>query len=539
MSQIKLSQLMCSQKEIMQITEETKLKERIKKRQQRENILKAVRDREEFLRIDNREFIYCNQRDAGDECIQAYNDGAIAVCLIAQPGTGKTGTAQEVMIKMTTNPDYEKIIYTEDVITCTGMADNDWGTQFKANLLPDFRENVFHRPNLIKKENKKKLTSLKNGLIITDECHIASGSKMTIAKTLKECGILDVNVLELKNIKYLDVSATPDAVLNDYKKWGDKCRVIKIKPGPSYKGFEIMLKEGRIRDSPILENIHDYCEFLKILDDRYKNTTKKYFPFRILDPEKIHIFETLCKDYDWVCKNHNSSERIDEIDDLMKSPPIKHTIIFIKGFWRASKRMLMNHVGATYEQIPKNRNTSGTAQDLAARGCGNFEYSGDQTDVNLRPLHYCDKGAIEQYVEWFNKDCDFNTSKYSSNRIKSNGAGGIRAKSTKVSSTIVGGIDNDEEREPIIKICKTQLEAKQYYIENLKDKLGGRGPQQRKPNDDGYYEAIIRGGNKKIYNYGEIFSERKFGLNTTNFRLYPCYEDKNDKSTLQWCLIHY
>ena len=89
------------------------------------------------------------------------------------------------------------------------------------------------------------------------------------------------------------------------------------------------------------------------------------------------------------------------------------------------------------------------------KALGNFEYSGDQTDVNLRPLHYCDKGAIEQYVEWFNKNCDFNISKYSSNRIKSNGAGGIRAKSTKVSSTIVGGMLADL-REFRLIVCEIQ-----------------------------------------------------------------------------------
>jgi hypothetical protein len=76
---------------------------------------------------------------------------------------------------------------------------------------------------------KEKLQMLKNGLLIPDECHIASGSKMTIAKTLKEAGILDVNVLELRNIKILDISATPDAVLHDYKKWDEETFINNLK----------------------------------------------------------------------------------------------------------------------------------------------------------------------------------------------------------------------------------------------------------------------------------------------------------------------
>jgi len=394
------------------------------------------------LELEGKQIIYPNQREAADKCLEAYKNGAIAVCLIAQPGTGKTGTAQSVMIAMTTNPNDDEIIYCDNVINCTGMSDNDWENQFKNSVLPAFRENIYHRQNLIKQ--KDKLYSLKNGLIIPDECHIASGSKMTIAKILKEAGILDINVLLRKNIKMLDISATPDAVLHDYKKWGDKCCIVKIQPGPSYKGFEVMLKENRIIEAPALEELEDYCNLVEFLDERYKNTTKKYFPFRLLALTKIHILESVCQDLGWDCLNHNSGERIDKIDTLMENPPENHTIIFIKGFWRASKRISQHHIGATYEAIPKQRDVSVTAQALTARFCDNYEYSGDQLDINLRPLHYCDKGAIENYVDWFNNDCDFSVSKYKSQRISSNGKGKISSKETKVNPKNVSGINNFE-----------------------------------------------------------------------------------------------
>jgi superfamily II DNA or RNA helicase len=144
-------------------------------------------DKEEFLQLEGRCFIYPNQQEAADKCIEAYKNGAVAVCLIAQPGTGKTGTAQAVMISMATNTNDDEIIYAENIINCTGMSDNDWENQFKNSVLPAFTENIFHRQNLIKQTDK--LRNLKNGLIIPDECHIASGSKMNIAKTFKESGI--------------------------------------------------------------------------------------------------------------------------------------------------------------------------------------------------------------------------------------------------------------------------------------------------------------------------------------------------------------
>jgi hypothetical protein len=523
--------------------EEKKLeqKEQIKKRQQRENILKSIRDKEEYLELEGKKFIYPNQQEAANKCIDAYKNGAVAVCLIAQPGTGKTGTAQAVMIHMATNPNDEEIIYSENIINCTGMSDNDWEQQFRNNVLPAFRDNIFHRQNLIRQ--KDKLRTLKNGLIIPDECHIASGIKMSISKTLKEAGILDLNVLEMRNIKMLDISATPDAVLYDYKKWGSKCAIVKIQPGPLYKGFEIMLKENRIIDSPSLENSENYYELLEFLDKRYDNTTKKYFPFRLLDPVKINILENVCDDLDWNYLNHNSDERIDEIDNLMKNPPIKHTIIFIKGFWRASKRISMKHIGATYEPIPKQRDISVTAQALTARFCDNYEYSGDHLDINLRPLHYCDKGAIEQYVEWFNNDCDFSLSEYKSNRISSNGRGKVSSKETKVNPKNLSGFNNLENiNQNEIKVDENKYRVYDYenVVKNV-CKILKYDYRTTKNNSNGFKETSLN-RKKQVVSLRDAISKvpTAYGTNKgekTWRTYYPCYLDITNNDTLRFVVI--
>ena len=306
-----------------------------------------------------------------------------------------------------------------------------------------------------------------------------------------------------------------------------------------------MIEENRIIDAPNLEELDDYYTLLEFLDERYKNTTKKYFPFRLLDPIKINILESVCNDLDWDCKNHNSDERIEEIDNLMKHSPTKHTIIFIKGFWRASKRILMKHIGATYEPIPKQRDVSVTAQALTARFCDNYEYSGDQLDINLRPLHYCDKGAIEQYVKWFNNDCDFKISKYSSHRISSNGKGKVNAKPTKVNSKIVSGIniDNcDELKTLTFEPFDTHEQVKEYYNEILKPKIGGNGPSKRTPDENGFYLSTIgKGENRtRVRTIQEIKVVCKWALNETHhYTCHPGYADINDKSTLKWCISHY
>ena len=521
--------------------EEKKLEqiEKIKKRQQRENILKSIRDKEEYLEFEGKKFIYPNQQDAADKCIEAYKNGAVAVCLIAQPGTGKTGTAQAVMIHMTTNPNDEEIIYSENIINCTGMSDNDWETQFKNSVLPAFSENIYHRQNLMKQ--KYKLSLIKDALLIPDECHIASGSKMTIAKILKDAGILDLKVLEMRNIKMLDISATPDAVLHDYKKWGQKCAIVKIQPGPSYKGFEIMLKEERILDAPNLAELDDYYELLEFLNERYKNTTKKYFIFRLLDPAKTNILETVCDDLGWAYLNHNSDERIDKIDVLMKTPPKEHTIFAVKGFWRASKRISRQHIGATYEPIPKKRDVSVTSQSLVARDCDNYEYSGDQLDINFRPLHYCDKGAIEQYVEWFNNDCDFSISKYSSHRISSNGKGKISSKETKVNTKIVGGIiETESESETKVDENTYRIYDNEVVVKNV-CKILGYDYRTTKDNSEGFKETSLN-RKKEVVSLKNAISKVPTAYGTNNGEktwrtYYPCYEDITKDETLRFVVI--
>ena len=321
-----------------------------------------------------------------------------------------------------------------------------------------------------------------------------------------------------------------------------------------------MLKEDRIIDAPNLEELEDYYELLESLDERYKNTTKKYFIFRLLDQVKLNILESVCNDLDWDCLNHNSDERIDEIDTLMKTPPSKNTIIFIKGYWRASKRIYnMNHIGGTYEPIPKNRNSSGTAQSNPGRFCDNYGYSGDQLDVNLRPLHYCDKTSIEEYLEWFNKGCDFSTSKYSSKRISSDGKGKVSSKPTKVNSKIVGGIDDgsdevkvDEIEEPTDIIKRTNFaKIKEWFNENLKTKGYGIGPKQKIKDENGFYRCITQFDKVEKIRTKEEFEDyenkKKWGFRGSTekskeknkYRVYPVYDDVNDVNTLVWWLVYY
>ena len=185
---------------------------------QRERIYLEKKHMMEDRKREGKQLTYNNQQDAAQEIIQHFIEGKMYIVLVAQPGVGKTGTVMEAQIGSALH--VNNGLLAEDMYVITGMSDKDWQEQFSKNLLPSFKDNVYHRSNLGKHFDR--LSSLKNGFIITDECHIANGKDMILSKTLKNAGLLDIELLEKKNNKLLDVSATPEGILIDSKKWGDK-----------------------------------------------------------------------------------------------------------------------------------------------------------------------------------------------------------------------------------------------------------------------------------------------------------------------------
>lgn len=338
------------------------------------------------------------------------------------------------------------------------MNDKEWSKQFLKNMIPSFREHIHHRGNLMK--NKNQISNIKNGVLITDECHIASGKQMTVSKMLREAGLTDFNTIVARQMKMLDISATPESVSFDLHspEWREKSCIVKLMPGPIYKGFQHMLDDNRIFNAPDISGPDDFDKVLALLtnfETRYQATTKKYFPFRVRGNAKAHVHSAITR-LGWDFVEHDSSIKedvdqqkyydeqgveISKIDHMMLSAPQKHTIIFVKEFWRASKRLVRRHVGGSFVPIPKKRNTTATSQDLVARFCDNYNYTGDQVNPNHRPIHYTDKEAIIEYLNWFNHDCDYKMANYTSNRITSSN-GNVNAKPSKVHVTNMKNLNN-------------------------------------------------------------------------------------------------
>jgi len=376
-------------------------------------------------RRNGKELVYDNQEEAVNEIMTHFIDGKRCVLLVAQPGIGKTGAAHGTMIRYAQHATLDQAVLTKDMFLCTGMSDTEWKKQFEKNIIDPFHDNIAHRGVIARFEEK--LANTTNSLVIDDECHIACGPSMVVGRTMRSAGLMDIDELEKRNIRLLKISATPEAVHRDLQTWGPKGALVVLRPGAKYKGFRTMLDENRIRNSPGLDTYQDVDVLFNLLEDRYRSTTKKYFIFRITQSETRMFLERAANIKGWDHKYHDSVDRVEDIDKMMEHAPKKHTAIIIKEFWRASKRLIRDHVGGTYEPITKVRNTTVTSQGLTARFCDNFEYTGDWVNRDLRPLHFCDLGSILEYLDWVDVGYD-----YSMTQVYQGGA--LRAKNGAVKS---------------------------------------------------------------------------------------------------------
>ena len=392
-------------------------------------------------RLEGCQLTYPNQQEAAQKVIQAFQEGKHLVILVAQPGAGKTGVMLEVCRQLTTHIDDEMCVPVENAYVLSGMSDVQWKNDMQRSMIPSFKDNIRHRGEISKIQGR--ISVLKNGFIANDECHLASGCKMQMATMFQSTGLVNVEYAIGNSIRVLQVSATPDAVLWDLKAWGTKAQKIKLEPGPAYKGFRVMLNEQRILRTPTFDSIESVRAFLQSWQNRYNGClTKKYFPIRLLGKSTILMgwMKTVALQLGWKMFQYDSDERVVDIDTQMKSAPDAHTIIFIKGFWRASKRIERTHVGGCLEEPPRGRNDTSAAQGLIARFCNTYEYEGVELDhPEWRPLHYGDVVAIESYLTWFEGGCDYKTSDYSSTTLKSKG-GKVKTKPSMVHHSVVAGL---------------------------------------------------------------------------------------------------
>tara|TARA_B110000211_G_scaffold221781_2_gene269804 strand:- start:3746 stop:5509 length:1764 start_codon:yes stop_codon:yes gene_type:complete len=342
------------------------------------------------------------------------------ITVVAPPGSGKTNLIHCLYHMFKANFPNEYI--RKNITITTGMSDIDWQNQTEqGTLLRNTRreeeEKIFHRGQLKHRfdELKKHPELLSNHVFIVDECQIANQIDGTIDKEFRAAGLTS-EMIEKFNIVLINISATPDSLLVEMVP-SEKHALVELAVGKNYLSFQSLIARDFIEDYTSDEDLIRTLE-----EDIINYTSPRWHFIRIHNKkENIHNKVRQLEDKNVVqVIEHNSKERIDMLDEKLKAPPEKHTIIIIKDFYRASKRLrLTQHIGLVIEPPAKKADDTVTAQGLIARFLGYYSPSELQFPIGQTPKFIGNKDSIDRYIE-FTRTWSYADIDYSSRRVNFN-----------------------------------------------------------------------------------------------------------------------
>lgn len=376
--------------------------------------------------------IFKDQKKTGKWIVRLFKQNSL-VTLCAPPQWGKTGVSSYVSYNLV-----KESIDEEKVFFITGMSDKSWVSQTKSRVLSVWRKNVFHRNTLQQFSEKifqlKDEDEYKNILIIIDECHLANMNEHILGETMTKLDLNDHQKLKEKNIKILQISATPSNSLIDANNLSfHACYSPDI--SDEYVSFKRMLSDERVFDK---KNLEDKKESLEYLKEVTKDSEPMYHLIRSVSSgrngfqkyKKIHFhLKRFCMKKKFTLLEMNMSKTLDEINDIYNSlsniKPKEHTFILIKNMLGASKTLDDKYIGSIHESAPIQKDYSSEIQGLPGRLCGWTKKRGvDGVKI------YCDKNIIEKYVELFESKFDYEKDnfKWKDNRLSILKSGKIRSK---------------------------------------------------------------------------------------------------------------
>lgn len=514
----------------------------------KQNVLNDLK----HLKLSGKMVIYDNQELIASKVDTAFKDRKIInVMCLSKTQSGKTGSMCAFIKRHL--EDTSNLIPIEHIYIITGLSSCEWRDQTKERMPEAIQKNVFHRcdlPNTFVEEIQNK----KNILIIMDEIQVAAKKGQTIYKMFEKAGLLDKQKLYENDVKILEYTATPDGTIYDLMKWKDASAKILADVGDGYVSSYDLYRMGRVKQYKVLSGVDDdgirsnaIENIREIKRDIDSYSGPMYHIIRtnngLEQDMTIQNFMKVFPAEDYPFIKYDGQSGIQDINGILKTPPKKHTIIFIKEMLRCAKTLTKTHLGVLYDRYTQKPDDTTVIQGLVGRDTG--------YDNNGISKCYTNIESIVKYEKLWNSNFEDKTIRWNSKTTKYT-KGVLTGKNTfndpknyKGFTATNQNADEYDETEPIIHKFKTIEEAKAYYKTHLYPVFGGIGPKDKKK-VDGFYTTVIKGkvglDRNRVRSTGEIYEIRKLFLNEEriyNFRCYPCYRDVNDKDTLEWWLIHY
>lgn len=365
---------------------------------------------EALLHDTNGKFITEFQYEKAREIYNKCNNTKILTLIVAETQMGKTGILQALTREFVEKDN----IRPKNILILTGLSSSEWVSQTQNRFIGEIRNNIFHR-NMISKLQDILQTG-RELIIFLDEVHIANELKNNIGKIFIACGLLNISNLIERQIRIIQISATPDAALTELYKWDEtNFNVFVITSPDNYIGIEKLLHNGQINEYKSLVDIYNVREIKTLIESKY-GSNYKYHLIRIhtnvkdntIITENIDIiFRNSASVFTYNIQNYctTNDKKFDTDSDLngtyLNRKPTKHTIIILKEKVRCSYTIIKNHIGVLYERKATNEQNEMTIiQGLVGRACGYYD------NTNRDIIVFTNIEIITNYIKKIKMDHD-------------------------------------------------------------------------------------------------------------------------------------
>jgi hypothetical protein len=322
----------------------------------------------------------------------------------------------------------------ENVFFITGMSDRSWIDQLKERVLPCWEDNVYHRNTLKNLQERISSMEKRNILIILDECHFANSKDHTLGKFFSNLSLNDPLYLTLRNIKILQISATPSNTLIDAETWTSFQGKVSPKIKRGYVSFQSLLSENRIRD---VKSLNDKDQCSDYISEVTKDRKKMYHLVRSVcnGPTGSETYQSISDNLEELCISNKfvfyelnmekTHKEIKQFYESLSREPVQTTFVLIKNMLGASKTLDDTYIGSVHESNPIKKGYSSEIQGLPGRLCGWTKKTGiDGVKI------YCSKEIVEQYIHLYESNFNYQVEDllWSDSRLKILLNGSIRTK---------------------------------------------------------------------------------------------------------------
>lgn len=317
------------------------------------------------------EYIYNNQKeDAVNIVNEFYANRRRVVSITKKTKVGADGLMIEVAKLMTTHPDETFIVNPSNVRIITGMSNASWEKDMKDKAPSCQKDKIFHHGQL----KHSDLIGLSDALIIVDELDTGDKECQVLHTTLKDAGVLNVQYMEEKNIRFMFISATMVKELYELYKWGELHCLYQMTIPAAYIGHADFLENGIIQEFyPLNTNGNANKWVQEDIIDNYANDFRVSIVRATL--KTVDIIQNACIRNGIACRNHTSSDKIEDdiLRELFEKPLTRHVVLIVKGFFRRAN-LIPNEwkmrIGATHELYTKQVDNNVQIQGLPGRMSG-------------------------------------------------------------------------------------------------------------------------------------------------------------------------